>query len=579
MPINWHGPSEQFFLDLPHPEADRLIALGWQETEGKTRLYTKDPDIAFIDSDLFGDELNALLNAFTRIPRKITDEEWDRYTAPGVTLFDNQKATIEFALGTGGGRGTVVGDPPGAGKTATNITLANIIQPRAWLIVCPASVKINWSVEIERFSTIKYDVVEVIERATRVEHKKRLRAAYRDGKSVVMIINYDILKDFAQIIKKDIVWDIITFDESHKLKSPKAKRTQFCVGGGNAKGLTAPHVLFTSATKLNRPIDLWPILKYSDPSRLGKDKYAFVERYCGGEYNDFTGGLSDQGSSNIDELGFLMGQSFFIRHDIDHLLPPFREETIFFAPSEMVRKVEDKLFDALFDQEMAFDNPAFAMFRSRFLAAQAEARGLQAEELDEQRVRVFTKTFIEHGDLISRIPALFTMLSELRKVTGMAKVPHIIEHIKEQFERGNDEPIVLMMHHKDVVKAVAAAFEGQYVKVVGGMTSVQRQEAIVSFQAGGAPLFLGNIAAAGEGITLTKSCHLIFGEIDWNATAMWQALKRVHRLTQSKEVTIQYLLLRGSLDGNLAQRYIEKRETINEFFGGAEMARCQRKKD
>lgn len=579
--IQLHEKSGSFFVELPHAEETRLRDAGWKESANGKRLYTQDPEALAEHADLFSPELQALFGAFVRVPSNISDEEWRAHIPPGEELFPHQRTTVEFALGTGGGSATIVGDPPGGGKTAINVALANFLRPQTWLIVCPASVKFNWRVEIERWSTRDYDLIEVIDNKTKKDHVNAIRDCLHAGGRVVAIINYDILKNFRDLLKKDIAkWDMITFDESHKLKNPRAKRTKFCLGGGNAHPLRADEYFFTSATKLNRPIDLWPVVKFCEPTRLGADREAFIERYCGGEFNPFTGRLDDKGASNVDELGYLLGQSCFIRHDIDHLLPPFREETIFLPQSEIVRSAEQELFaELLSDIDPTIKTKAVkALVDAKYrMWERMRELNLQGEKFsDDERVRVFGETFVEQAELLSSIPVVFQMLSEIRKITGQAKIPHIIQHVEDLLDRDETDPLVVMVHHKEVVNGLAEHFEGRCTKVVGGISAAKRHDAVKAFQAGEVPLFIGNIMAAGEGLTLTHSCRLVFGEIDWNGTSMWQALKRVHRITQSREVTIQYLLLQQSLDANIATRYIGKRETINEFFAGAELARQER---
>ena len=93
-----------------------------------------------------------------------------------------------------------------------------------------------------------------------------------------------------------------------------------------------------------------------------------------------------------------------------------------------------------------------------------------------------------------------------------------------------------------------------------------RQEAVERFQ--GDPvirLFCGNMQAAGVGITLTASSHVVFGELDWVPATLSQAEDRTHRIGQHADnVLIQHLVLEGSLDAIMAQRVIDKQKLIDQ---------------
>jgi hypothetical protein len=92
-----------------------------------------------------------------------------------------------------------------------------------------------------------------------------------------------------------------------------------------------------------------------------------------------------------------------------------------------------------------------------------------------------------------------------------------------------------------------------------------RQKAVDNFQNDPAcNLFVGNIRAAGVGLTLTASAHVIFAELDWVPGNMMQCEDRCHRIGQHDSVLIQLLALEGSLDAVMANTLIEKQEIIEQ---------------
>jgi SWI/SNF-related matrix-associated actin-dependent regulator 1 of chromatin subfamily A len=566
--------TDLFYASVDEAKAKELASLGWVKN-AQGYLITRDIDLAFDQYDLFAPELVATLTAPRRVPLVINDAQWAEITVLGKPLHFNQKNAICFAAGAPVGDSTIIADPPGGGKTATNVTLANLWQPHSWLIVCPAVVKYNWQVEINMWKAGPWGDanphVEVLEAKTAKLQITAIQELRKTGAPYVVILNYDIMAKFKDVLKDGYVWDLISYDESHKLKTFEAKRTRFALGHGNQKPIAFARRIFNSATNLNKNFDLWPMVKACDPTRLGRDRTEFVKEFCGGYIEPYSGTYTTQGSTNSIELGMRMASGFLYRSNIDSLLRDMTEETVFLPPSKKLKTEEQKIFAdilASLTPEKIRTEPGLAEFKAT-LERNCADLGLSLESADSNaRTRVFGKTFVEQQRLTKTIPVVFSAIALIRKMTGVEKIPHIIAHIKDMMEV-DDSPIVLMCYHTEVVDAICAAFPS-HVRVTGGVSAKKRQEAVKKFQTGEVPLFVGNILAAGEGITLTKSYRLVFGEFEWNATSMWQALKRIHRLTQTKNVVIQYLLMSDSLDANVSTTYINKRGNIDAFFAGVD---------
>jgi hypothetical protein len=71
-------------------------------------------------------------------------------------------------------------------------------------------------------------------------------------------------------------------------------------------------------------------------------------------------------------------------------------------------------------------------------------------------------------------------------------------------------------------------------------------------------VFVGGIAAAGVGLTLTAASHVILAELPWRPADVQQAEDRCHRIGQTDSVLVQHLVFDGSLDANMAQLILEK---------------------
>ena len=130
--------------------------------------------------------------------------------------YEHQKIAIEKLLGNDK---YILADDMGVGKTTSAIIAALESGAKKTLIVCPATLKLNWKREVENYSD---DTIAII------EGKK-----WSSGKFA--IINYDILKNFHSLDKKDNIttildenFDLVIIDEAHYISNTKASKNQTC---------------------------------------------------------------------------------------------------------------------------------------------------------------------------------------------------------------------------------------------------------------------------------------------------------------------------------------------------------------
>jgi hypothetical protein len=149
----------------------------------------------------------------------------------------------------------------------------------------------------------------------------------------------------------------------------------------------------------------------------------------------------------------------------------------------------------------------------------------------------------------------------IRKEVAIKKLPYVIQHLKDVVEE--DHKVICFCWHREIVAKIAEAFHPHAV-VITGETQVDHRHGIVqSFQTDkNVHLFIGNMKAAGVGITLTASCHVVFSELDWVPANITQAEDRALRIGQINNVLVQHLVLEGSLDAVMAKRIIQKQVII-----------------
>ena len=159
----------------------------------------------------------------------------------------------------------------------------------------------------------------------------------------------------------------------------------------------------------------------------------------------------------------------------------------------------------------------------------------------------------EIRDLDAKINAL---TSCVRRRVGLNKLPTVIEYL-----RGRTGKTLVFAYHHDVIARLMETLADQGVSGFTGSSSLrERDRAAEEFQHDpNCQFFIGNIEAAGQGITLTAARHVVFAEPDWRGTYLEQAEDRAHRIGQKHPVLVTYLLLQLSkwsttLDGLEDQR-------------------------
>ena len=427
-----------------------------------------------------------------------TDADIDIPVPAGLSYLPYQKAGIAYAIKRSS---TLIGDEMGLGKTIQAIGVINATAPKTVLVVCPASLKINWKNEMTKWLVADRDIQIVNGGGEQIP-----------ANPDVIIINYDVLSKHKDAINAR-TWDLVIMDEAHYIKNNTAARTKVAVGiKANRK------VVLTGTPITNRPIELQPIAGYLDPVTFG-NYFKFGVRYAGAhQINIGRKTVWDfNGSSNLDELQRVLRQSFMIRRKKDEVLKELPEKVrqIIVLPNSDYSDQIKKEFETLAD---AVDETS-------------------SEDIE------------------------FEQMSGVRHETALAKVNDVVTHVA-----AIDHQVVVMAHHKDVVDGIKAGLEAagkSVVTLTGDCNQAHRQNAVETFQAGSADVFIGTIGAAGVGITLTSASHVVFAELDWVPGNMSQAEDRCHRIGQDSSVLVQHLVVDGSIDARLAQVLVGKQRVLD----------------
>jgi len=457
------------------------------------------------------------LRAATLKASRAKDAKIEVPSPDGLAYLPYQRAAIAFGLERDN---VLFADEMGLGKTIEALGVINA-DPKAKriLIVCPASLKLNWARECERW---------LVDRGTVAVAGKSFP---KDAN--VVILNYDILGKWSKELRKR--WDVLVADECHYVKNKDAQRSK------KLFALKARRKLFLTGTPiLNRPVELWTIVSSLDPMEFDHF-WNFAKRYCKPTRNRF--GWEFNGATQLDELHERLRSTIMVRRTKAEVLPdlpPKRRQVIEFASDHLANLI-------------AIETEAWDEHRRRLndLRAVSHAKG---NESDLAALR-------------AGVNAAFGELAKLRQDTALAKVPLVVEHIKNVLE--DTGKIVVFAHHRAVIRELAEPFEDIVVTLKGDDNVNSRQAAVDRFQNDPTcRLFIGSITAAGFGLTLTASAHVIFAELDWVPALLTQAEDRTHRIGQRDSVLVQHLVLQESLDARMVGTLLKKQRVIDKVIDG-----------
>jgi SWI/SNF-related matrix-associated actin-dependent regulator 1 of chromatin subfamily A len=459
-------------------------------------------------------------------------------TPPGLALLAHQEDGIAFAISRlRTNRGVMIGDVMGLGKTIEAIVTANALSPRRILVVCPASVLLTWRREIWNWQNLGLPVF-LIQAGRDANINQALLKWTVDG---WFIINYDILANFSEV-KTGRPWDLLIIDESHKLKNPGAIRTQQLFGSDVIAPLPAEKVLLLTGTPMvNYVHDLYTQLNFLE-SAMWPSFPAFVADHY------FPGYRIISPSQVVGDVRDLQGlrrklTTVMIRRPKAVLnLPPKNREIIDVD-------VKDNEFWSMLQQQ----GKLLTKLQCRLMKLLDEA--VPGETSDEVR---------SLQDQINGI------MATTRYHVGMNKLPAIIDYLRTC----TGKTLVFAYHHDVIMALVAALADRGVAWFTGGSSLKDRDRAANRFQRDpGCQFFIGNIEAAGQGITLTAARHVVFAEHDWRGTYLEQAEDRAHRIGQNHPVLVTYLLLRRdewSTDSWMATTTMEKQAIIDAVLGTQE---------
>jgi SWI/SNF-related matrix-associated actin-dependent regulator 1 of chromatin subfamily A len=427
----------------------------------------------------------------------------------------------------------LLADEMGLGKSCQAVTYLYLnSELRPALVICPASIKINWMREIEKWSN-EESMILYGKKATHV------------NQSPWYIINYDILaeemlidtgelnKKGEKIIKKvlkDSSWiyklaelkiKAIIVDECQMITGEKNIRTKAIVT--LKENIHKVKLIALSGTPIkNRPKEFFTILNMIAPKKFNS-RYSFYHRYCGPKVG-FGKHWTFNGATKIDELQELI------------------------KPLMLRRLKEDVLKDLPPKQRI-------------IIPLETDKVALKNYEDATEQFRIWAKDHIDKG------LELQINIDRLKQLAYLAKRNSVVKWLEEYPEN----KLVVATYHKNTLEDLYNHFKKISVYIDGSVTGIERQKAIDAFQKDSKIKFIFLQILCAPGMTLTSANATCTVEFAWSPSDHFQLEDRVHRLTQEADsVFAYYLLAPKTIEEEIVKLIDTKQVVLGKLLDGKE---------
>jgi SWI/SNF-related matrix-associated actin-dependent regulator 1 of chromatin subfamily A len=421
----------------------------------------------------------------------------------GGELRPFQRAGVAYVLAA---RNTFLADEQGLGKTVQALAAIEADDAFPAVVVCPASLKLNWKREIEHW--LPHRSVTVIS-----------GTGATPPAAEITVLNYEIVH--AHRVRLALRQPgALVLDESHYVKNPRAKRTRAVRRLAEALPENALRLALTGTPVMNHPDELIAQLRII--GRLGEfgSGARFARRF--------------QGPGAEQRIHWHLRRRCFVRRLKADVLPQLPAKRQVVVPVALENEREYRLAE----------QDVIAWLREQPL------------DLSELEARVAAALRAER----------LAQLNALKRLAARGKCGPALAWINDFL--ASDEPLVVFAGHREVQDILVERFPDA-LHLLGRDSAVGREAAVQAFQEPDGPqLIVCSTRVGAQGITLTRASNVAFLDLEWTPAIHDQAEDRCHRIGQDDAVTAWYLLAAGTIDETMIELIARKRGIVGAVTDG-----------
>ena len=470
-------------------------------------------------------------DAFRRISRSfhaVKDSEYAPPVSLQKTLRKYQRDGYRWLRTLDGyGMGGILADDMGLGKTVQVLSYLLAMKQNGQtlpsLIVCPASLVLNWAEECQKFTPELSCVVVDGDAAHRAELAESWPAAD------LVVTSYDLLRRDETLYEGQEFYACI-LDEAQAIKNHTTQKYKAV-----CKVRSRVRFALTGTPVENRLGELWSIFSFLMPGYLPPYK-SFCSRFE-------KPIVQEEDQTAVRRLNQLTGPFILRRMKSDVLkeLPPKTENVYRIELEEEQRKL--------------------------YLAAVVDAREkLQAAKPEDKM-------------------AVFAVLMRLREICcdprliadnwegGSAKLDACAELVSSAVEGGHR--ILLFSQFTSMLELLAKRLDAEGIShftLQGSTPKPVRAELVRRFNGGEVSVFLISLRAGGTGLNLTAADIVIHYDPWWNVAAQNQATDRAYRIGQQNPVQVYKLIAQDTIEEKIVELQQAKQSLADTVTGTADGA-------
>lgn len=464
-----------------------------------------------------------------------------------VKPFTHQQQAFDFACEKFGllsnhsmrSRGVALLMEMGCGKSLTGIAISGILyqfgEVDKVLVVAPLSILGVWEEEYTKFAGFPYQLV-VLKGSSAKKKEQLQKLKQQEGVMQVVVVNYES----AWRLEKELLEyapDLIIADEGHKLKENRTSQSKSMhILGDNAKY----KLLLTGTVITGKELDVFSQYRFLDKNIFGSSFYQFRNRYFdmlgyGNHTPVFRKHMTEKFLQKMHSIAFRVTK----KECLD--LPDITEEVRYVQLEDKCMKLYQEIQKESFAEIQGTEVTAVNVL-TKLLRLSQITGGFLTDDLGGSTA-VSTAKLDALSDIVD------SMMADNRKLVIIARFVAELDSIEEMLER----------------KKI------NYSVVRGGIQN--REEMVHDFQNDpNCKVFVGQIAAAGLGITLTAASTMVFFSMDYSMSNFDQCKARIHRVSQKNDCHYIYLICKNTVDAKVLRALRNKvdlaRSLVDDYRNG-----------
>lgn len=552
------GNPKRFAIRCTFEDKERVKRAGagcarWSSSE---RLWTIPPDPVLLKRMMEMFPQARLMPDLQEYLDSLYDKQQKMYLATSIEepisedckLLPYQNSSVRVLDVAGS---LILGHDMGLGKTPiTCIALDNVSAKRV-IIVCPSSVKwlwvdhlIEWANRTDLYvlesKKIPSDIATVVYR----KRDDTLIDLLSEEDPAVLLMSYDMLRIHQQVLE-EFDYDVIIFDEAHRLKNRKAPTTQAAM---KVSKNCARKWYLTGTPIRNHYTDIYTMLSMIDPYRFS-GYWNFVNTYLDTVPNVF-GGTDIVGLKNEEEFNSMLSVYMYrlTKAEVMDQLPA----KIYTDLKIPLNKEQQEIYNTMEDEMLV----AFK---------QQVDDGVAVKEI------VYAPNTVSQ---IIRLRQICLCPSLIGGPEDSAKIDMLYDLLKDLLD--NEEKVIVFTYFRKFLRRIESLLDHigiPYGQIVGGQTSRDRYNVQKGLTEGKYPIVIGTAQSMGEGMNLQAASTAIFCDIDWVPANNMQAEDRIHRGLIKKSPNIIRLHHPNTVETDIIATCKRKEEITDRSIGSIETIR------